>query len=61
MADIWAIDVNKGGNAIPYHMEDSAIRGEFEAELAREGVTTRMNPAWYERAPTEGEDLPPNM
>ena len=35
MADIWAIDLNKGGNAIPYHMEDPAIREEFDADAGR--------------------------
>jgi hypothetical protein len=29
--------------------------------LAQQGVASRMNPTWYERTPTEGEDLPPNM
>ena len=47
MADIWAIDVNKGGKAIPYHMEDPAIRAEYEATLAREGVTSRMEDGLY--------------
>jgi len=61
MADIWAIDINKGGNAIPYHMEDPAIRTEFEATLALEGVASRMNPAFYERPPAEGEEVPPDM
>ena len=61
MADIWAIDINKGGNAIPYHLEDPAIRREFDATLREEGVASRMNPTWYERPPSEGEELPPNM
>jgi hypothetical protein len=61
MADIWAIDINKGGNAIPYHMEDPAIRVEFESTLKQEGVASRMNPAFYERPPAEGEDVPADM
>jgi hypothetical protein len=61
MADIWAIDLNKGGNAIPYHMEDPAIRREFDATLRQEGVASRMNPAFYKRPPADGEDVPPDM
>jgi quercetin dioxygenase-like cupin family protein len=61
MADIWAIDLNKGGNAIPYHLEDPAIRLEFEKTLAKEGVASRMNPAFYARPPTAGEEVPPDM
>jgi quercetin dioxygenase-like cupin family protein len=48
MKDVWAIDVSKGGNAIPYHQEDPAIRREFEATLAREGATSRMEPGLYD-------------
>ena len=51
-----AIDVNKGGNAIPYHLEDPAIRREFDATLRQDGVSSRMNAEWYERAPAEGEE-----
>ena len=61
MADIWVIDLNKGGNAIPYHMEDPAIRLEFEETLAKEGMTSRMNAAFYERPPLEEEEVPPSM
>ncbi len=35
MADIWAIDINKGGNAIPYHLEDPAIRQRVRGDAAR--------------------------
>ena len=35
MADIWAIDIKKGGSAIPYNEEDPCIRKEFEETLAR--------------------------
>ena len=48
MKDVWAIDVTKGGNAIPYHQEDPAIRREFEATLAREGTVSRMEPGLYD-------------
>ena len=42
-------------------MEDPAIRVEFESTLKQEGVASRMNPAFYERPPAEGEDVPANM
>ena len=46
--DYTAIDIPDGGTAIPYWMEDPFIREEYEAHLAREGVPSRMDPAWYE-------------
>jgi len=52
---------DKGGNAIPYHMEDSAIRLEFEQTVAREGAKSRMNPVFYERPPAAGEEVPADM
>ena len=55
--DYGAIDLNKGGSAIPYHQEDPAIRKEFDEALAREGVASRMNPEFYERPPAEGEEV----
>ena len=55
LMDYGAIDLSKGGSAIPYHQEDPAIRQEFEATLKREGVPSRMNPEFYERPPSEGE------
>jgi hypothetical protein len=48
MKDVWAIDVTRGGNAIPYTHEDPAIRQEFEATLAREGTVSRMEPGLYD-------------
>ena len=53
--DYGAIDLSKGGSAIPYHQEDPAIRKEFGQALAREGVASRMNLEFYERPPAEGE------
>jgi quercetin dioxygenase-like cupin family protein len=47
MADIWAMDIKKGGRAIPYNDEDPYIRKEFEEELAREGVPSRMEDKLY--------------
>ena len=49
LADIWAVDLDKGGNAIPYHMEDPALRRDYEATLAREGLASRMEPRFYTR------------
>ncbi len=47
LTDANAIDVDLGGNAIPYFMEDPFIRAEYEANLAREGATNRMAREWY--------------
>jgi hypothetical protein len=47
MKDVWAMDVDKGGKAIPYRLEDPYIRGEYEARLAKEGVVSRMEPQLY--------------
>jgi hypothetical protein len=48
LMDYGAIDLKKGGSAIPYHEEDPAIRREFEETLAREGIASRMEPSRYE-------------
>jgi hypothetical protein len=45
--DYTAIDINQGGTAIPYWMEDPHIRTEYEATLKEAGVPSRMDPAWY--------------
>jgi quercetin dioxygenase-like cupin family protein len=50
MADIWAMDTDKGGNAVPYRLEDPFIRREFEARLAQEGVPSRMDAKFYDGA-----------
>ena len=47
MADIWAMDIDKGGKAIPYHLEDPYIRKEYEETLAKEGVPSRMEDKLY--------------
>jgi hypothetical protein len=46
--DYGAIDLKKGGAAIPYYEEDPAIRREFEERLAGEGLPSRMEPSRYE-------------
>jgi quercetin dioxygenase-like cupin family protein len=47
MADIWAMDIDKGGKAIPYHLEDPYIRNEYVETLAKEGVPSRMEDKLY--------------
>jgi len=59
--DYGAIDLRKGGSAIPYHEEDPAIRKEFEQTLARAGLATRMLPAFYERSAADAEEPPQFM
>ena len=45
--DYGAIDLDEGGTAIPYAMEDPFIRKEYAETLQRAGVENRMDPAWY--------------
>ena len=47
LMDYGAIDLSKGGSAIPYHQEDPFIRAEFASALAGEGVKSRMEPEFY--------------
>ena len=47
--DYTAIDVNEGGTAIPYWMEDPFLRREYEATLIANGVANRMDAAWYDK------------
>lgn len=47
MTDYGAIDIRNGGTAIPYELEDPALRKEFEATLAREGTVSRMEEELY--------------
>ncbi len=47
--DYTAIDVNEGGSAIPYWMEDPHLRREYETTLQANGVANRMDPAWYDK------------
>jgi quercetin dioxygenase-like cupin family protein len=56
--DYGAIDIKKGGSAIPYHEEDPAIRTEFSRRLAAESVSSRMNPEFYDGPPAEGAEVP---
>ena len=54
LRDIWAIDIDKGGNAIPYYLEDPFLRTEFEERMAREGTVSRMESRLYEGPPADG-------
>jgi quercetin dioxygenase-like cupin family protein len=45
--DYGAIDLKKGGSAIPYSDEDPSLRREFEARLKAEGLESRMKPEFY--------------
>lgn len=45
--DTNAMDLDEGGTAIPYWMEDPSIRVEYEATLKQEGISSRMDPEWY--------------
>ena len=47
LKDVNGLDIDEGGTAIPYCMEDPFIRAEYETTLAREGVQSRMDPEWY--------------
>ena len=55
LMDYGAIDLSKGGSAIPYHEEDPGHPQEFEETLAREGVPSRMKQEFYERPPAKGK------
>ena len=48
--DYTAIDLDKGGTAIPYWMEDPYLRKEFEETLRLNGVECRMDPEMVRRA-----------
>jgi mannose-6-phosphate isomerase-like protein (cupin superfamily) len=52
--DMGAIDIDDGGSAVPYWMEDPYIREEYEETLRKEGVTSRMEAAYFEK-PKPGE------
>ena len=47
LMDYGAIDLNKGGSAIPYHEEDPDLRKEFAEALKKDGVKSRMEERWY--------------
>ena len=45
--DYGAIDLKKGGSAIPYCEEDPHLRQEFDERLKAEGLASRMKPEFY--------------
>ena len=47
-------DIDKGGRAIPYHMEDPYIREYFEQKLQEEGAEFTMPPEVYTK---EGSNI----
>lgn len=47
LMDYGAIDLSKGGSAIPYHLEDPYLRRHFEETLVAEGGTSRMEDKLY--------------
>lgn len=49
LIDFGAIDLKKGGTAIPYHEEDPFIAREFNSALEEAGVPSRMDPKLYEK------------
>ena len=55
--DYTAIDVNQGGTAIPYWMEDPYIRKEYEQILKDNQVPCRMDPKWYAKPNDADERL----
>lgn len=55
--DRGAIDIKKGGDAIPYCEEDPYLLKEFKETLAKEGAVSRMDPLWYD--PDTAEDSQP--
>jgi mannose-6-phosphate isomerase-like protein (cupin superfamily) len=45
--DYGAIDIDDGGTAVPYYMEDPFIKAEYDEILRKSGIENRMDPAWY--------------
>ena len=54
--DFGAIDLKKGGSAIPYHEEDPFLRAEFEKYLAQDGAKSRMEEKWYAGPSADGSE-----
>ena len=48
LKDEGAIDIDLGGKAIPYSMEDPFVRKEYEEIMRSYGIASRMDPHWYE-------------
>ena len=56
LKDYGAIDISKGGSAVPYHEEDPYLRKEFEETLRKNGAETRMPPSIYDPANADAEE-----
>jgi mannose-6-phosphate isomerase-like protein (cupin superfamily) len=48
LTDRGAIDIDEGGTAIPYSLEDPHIRAEYETARQANGSASAMDPHWYE-------------
>ena len=57
ITDRGAIDLKKGGGAIPYHEEDPHQRKEFEETLALSGAKSRMEQRYYDGPLAAGEEF----
>jgi len=53
--DYTGMELQEGGTAIPYWLEDPFLRKEYEAILEKEGTKSRMDSSLYER-PAEFKD-----
>jgi hypothetical protein len=60
LMDYGAIDLNKGGSAIPYWQEDPRIRREFEETLRGAGVASRMEERFYQPS-SDAKDEPAQL
>jgi hypothetical protein len=47
LSDRGAIDMKKGGDAIPYDEEDPFLRQEYENALEEAGIKSKMKDSWY--------------
>jgi quercetin dioxygenase-like cupin family protein len=47
--DYTAMEIQEGGTAIPYWMEDPFLREEFESRIKENGGEIRMEPSRYEK------------
>jgi hypothetical protein len=59
--DYGAIDLAKGGSAIPYWQEDPHIRREFEATLHQNGIASRMEERFYQPSSDTASEPPQLM
>ncbi|MBM3608043.1 MAG: cupin domain-containing protein [Alphaproteobacteria bacterium] len=56
LTDRGAIDIRRGGDAIPYDEEDPYLRKEFEATLAAQGSQSRMSQDLYDGTAAASEE-----